>query len=91
MARFYARVAAPFTQRIAVLARFDPSQGPDLVIADETNGAVQTLLNKGNGTFNGSTSSKPACDLAREVVVGKLNRARRRTCSSTAAAATTAP
>ncbi len=55
------------------IADLDGRRGPDIVVADETNGAVQIFINKGKGTFKAPVS-KPACTQAREVVVGKLNR-----------------
>ena len=54
------------------IADLDRKKGPDIVVADETNGAVKILLNKGNGRFK-APASEPACALAREVVIGKLD------------------
>lgn len=54
------------------IANLDGRRGPDMVIADETNGSVHVYLNRGNGTFKPPVS-KSACGGAREVVIGKLN------------------
>jgi hypothetical protein len=61
-----------YSSQDVAIGSLDGKNGPDMVIADATNGAVHVYLNKGNGAFK-APKALPACAGAREVLIGKLN------------------